>query len=132
MLLRAFKRHQDIPYFLFRLLIGFLFFSHGMQKLFGVFGGNQQAFFSLMGLAGIIEFLAGIAIMLGFFTRLAAFISIFEMLGAYFKAHAFNALLPIMNKGELALLYLAAFLILLAYGAKRWSLEKAILGREIF
>tara|TARA_Y100000310_G_scaffold144893_1_gene144163 strand:- start:13882 stop:14193 length:312 start_codon:yes stop_codon:yes gene_type:complete len=103
-----------------------------MQKVFGLFGGNQQAIFSLLGFVGLMELVGGLAIMLGFFTRLAAFGNIFIMLGAYFKAHAFNALLPIMNKGELALIYLAAFLVILALGAKRWSLEKAILGREIF
>jgi putative oxidoreductase len=119
-------------YFAFRVLIGVLFFQHGGQKLFGLFGGKSQALFSLMGLAGIIEFFGGIAIALGLFTRLVALITGIEMVSAYLMVHLPHGWIPIVNKGELALLYLSGFLVLIAYGAKKWSLERALFKKECF
>ena len=120
-------------YFLFRILVGFFFFQHGAQKLFGWFTENGSVqLASLMGVAGVIEFFGGILLIVGLFTRLVAVISAIEMLVAYFKAHFPSGWIPIANKGELALLFFAAFLILTIYGAKKWSLEKALLKKEIF
>ena len=117
-------------YFAFRVLIGFLFFQHGGQKLFGLFGGKAVALFSLMGLAGVIEFFGGIAIAFGFFTRLVALLAGIEMIYAYSMVHAPHGLMPIVNKGELALLYLSGFLVLIAYGAKKWSIDRALFKKE--
>lgn len=120
-------------YFIFRVFVGFFFFMHGAQKLFGIFGGNQPVeLISLFGLAGLIEFAAGLAMTIGLFTRLSAFVSAIQMAVAYFMAHATQGLNPISNKGELALLYFASFLILMIYGAKKFSLERLILKKEIF
>lgn len=119
-------------YFAFRVLIGFLFFQHGAQKLFGLFGGKSVALFSLIGLAGVIEFFGGIAIALGLFTRLIALFTGIEMVFAYFMVHVSNGVMPIVNKGELALLYLSGFLVLIAYGAKKWSIERALFKKESF
>ena len=129
--------NTDCLYFTFRVFIGLLFLQHGLQKLFGAFGGvagNGQPvqLFSLFGLAGLIEFIAGLAIAFGLFTRLAAFISAIEMLVAYFMVHAKASLIPLVNQGELALLYFAAFLPLMMYGAKKWGIENAILKKEVF
>ena len=129
--------NKDYFYFVFRVFIGLLFLQHGLQKLFGAFGGvagNGQPveLFSLFGLAGLIEFVAGIAIAVGLFTRLAAFISAIEMLVAYFMVHAPNGLIPLVNQGELALLYFAAFAAITAFGAGKWSLEKALMKKEAF
>jgi len=122
-------------YFGFRVLVGLLFIQHGLQKLFGMFGGlNGQAaeIFSLMGLAGIIEFFGGIAIVIGLFTRFAAFIAAIEILIAYFMVHVPQGLIPFLNQGELALLYFASFLVIIAFGAKKWSLERLIFKKEFF
>ena len=127
--------NKDYLYFVFRVLVGLLFLQHGLQKLFGMFGGlgGQTAeLFSLMGLAGIIELLGGIAIALGFFARLAAFIASIELIIAYFMIHVPQGLIPFVNQGELALLYVAAFLVIMAFGARKWSLEKAVLKKEVF
>jgi|TARA_B100001971_G_C17886311_1_gene380669 putative oxidoreductase len=127
------ENYGDHLYFIFRVFVGLLFLQHGLQKLFGAFGDRAPVeLFSLMGLAGIIEFSAGLAITLGIFTRLIASVAALELVVAYFMAHAPNGLIPIMNGGELALLYVASFLVLVVYGAKKWSLERALLKKEIF
>ena len=124
--------NKDYAYFIFRVLVGLLFLQHGLQKLLGMFGGKSAELFSIMGLAGIIEFLAGISIALGLFARFGAFFAALQMAVAYFMAHAPQGLIPILNMGELALLYFAAFLVIMAFGARRWSLEKAIFKKEFF
>lgn len=131
------KNYGYHMYFVFRVLIGLLFLQRGLQKLFGAFGGlggdgTGVALFSLMGLAGIIEFLAGIAITLGFFTRLAASIAAIELIVAYFRAHLPAGFIPLLNGGEPAVLFIASFIALTVYGARKWSLEKALLKKEIF
>lgn len=121
------EKNSDYFYFVFRILIGLLFLLHGIQKLPGITSG-KTAIFSLIGLAGIIELIAGVLLIVGFLTRYIAFISAIEMLVAYFKAHAstesINMLLnPLANKGEAAILFFAAFLVLIAFGARKWALD---------
>src|SRR5919204_5987678 len=95
---------------LLRIVTGYLFLAHGMSKLFGV--PHVAAFdnlqvFSLIGLAGILELAGGTLLLIGLFTRLAAFVLSGEMAFAYFIGHAprGNFLVPMMNQGELAVLY---------------------------
>ena len=129
---RLIKGHEQKYFFVFRILVGLLFLQHGLQKLFGLLGGKQiETLVSLMGLAGVIEFGAGILITLGLFTRTSALIGIFDMIGAFFKGHlniedGLAGWIPIMNRGELALLFLASFLIIFAYGAGKHSLDSKI------
>ncbi len=118
-------------YFLFRLLIGGLFLMHGLQK-FGVYGGQAVQLSSMMGAAGILEVIIGPLVILGLFTRLAALVGAVEMLVAYITVHFPVGWNPLENKGELALLFFVAFLVLLIYGAKKLSLEKSWLGKELF
>ena len=117
----------DVLYFVFRFLIGSMF---GAQKLFGWFSGKAIGFSGLMGVVGILEFLIGLAIIAGFLTRLSAIGGIIVMAGAYITVHlGWN---PLATKGEAALLYLAAFLVLLAFGARKWSLDKVLFKKEVF
>ena len=126
------KNHEGL-YLVSRVIIGLLFFVHGMQKLFGVLGAKgAAAAFSLFWFAGLIEFVAGLAITLGLLTRLMVIVSAIEMLVAYFMAHFPQGWNPIANKGELALLYFAAFLIMLWKGGGKWSVEKKLLKKELF
>lgn len=114
---------KDLFYTLFRALIGFLFLFHGAQKL-GLLGGEMQEGFMLF--IGAAELVGGLAIMVGFLTQWAALGCLIIMVGAYLK-HAGGAdasLLPIENRGELALVYLAAFLCLMALGSGKWSVDK--------
>lgn len=115
------------PYFfaLLRIVSGILFAMHGSQKLFGVPGGKDPVeLFSLMGLAGVIEFAGGIMIAIGLFTSVVAFICSGEMAVAYFMAHAPQAALPILNGGELSMLYCFLFLYIASHGAGIWSVDR--------
>ncbi len=65
---------------LLRISGGFLFLQHGLQKLFGILGGNQVAdFFGMMGLAGLLETVGGALLLLGLFSRPVAFVLSGEM-----------------------------------------------------
>jgi putative oxidoreductase len=130
-MIKILDRYADHAYALLRIVAGALFLFHGAQKLFGVFGAAQPAFGSQLWFAGIIEFFGGAAIMLGLGTRIAAFVASGEMAVAYFQvhwrlqmdpAHVF----PILNKGELAVLYAFLFLYIALKGGGKWSLTKKI------
>ena len=117
-----------------RIVIGLLFLQHGSQKLFGIPGSGQPApnfsWLSLMGAAGVLEFFGGLLILVGLFTRPVAFILSGQMAVAYFMAHAKQGFLPIMNRGELAVLYCFAFLYLSVAGGGVWSIDHCVLGRQ--
>jgi|TARA_Y100000310_G_scaffold295006_1_gene325944 putative oxidoreductase len=113
-------RYRDTIYAIFRILVGFLFLSHGLQKL-GFLGGDPMTGF--MAFIGWAELLGGAGVLLGVLTQLAALGSAIIMIGAYVTVHMDKALLPIQNNGESALLYLAAFLIIIVHGAGKWSIE---------
>ena len=108
-----------------RLVVGLLLVCHGAQKLFGMFGGKGDAE-GLMLLAGIIELAGGLMIALGFLTRPAAFIASGFMAVAYFMAHAPNSPFPIVNKGELAVVYCFVFLYIFFRGGGALSLDGMI------
>ena len=48
------------------------------------------------------------------------------MAAAYFKAHFPNNFLPLLNQGELAVLYCFLFLFIAAHGAGIWSVDGAM------
>src|SRR3546814_8651188 len=56
---------------------------------------------------------------IGLFTRPVAFILAGEMAFAYFLAHAPQGFFPLLNQGELAVLYCFVFLYFAAAGAGR-------------
>ena len=126
------EKYHDNAYTVFRILVGLLFFQHGAQKVLGWFGATAVPLSSMMGVAGIIELVGGLAIFLGLFTRLFALVSGVEMLAAYFMVHAGNNMIPIINQGELALLYLATFIILFIHGNKKASIETMLFKKEFF
>jgi putative oxidoreductase len=79
----------------------------------------------LMLAAGIIEFGGGVLIAIGLLTSVAAFIAAGEMAVAYFTVHARGGFWPIINKGELAVVYCFIFLYIAAHGAGRFAVEKS-------
>ena len=118
------ERYAPFVYALMRAVFGFLFIFHGLQKIFGMYGGRTAELISLRGLAGTIELVAGTMIMLGWFTRPAAFIASGQMAVAYFMSHQPGGPLPIQNRGELAVLYCFAFLYIAARGAGPLSVDR--------
>jgi putative oxidoreductase len=121
-------RFEPYAYAALRIVAGFLFTFHGLQKLFGLFGGQVVDYTSRFGLAGIIETIAGPLIMLGLFTAPAAFICSGEMAVAYFTAHQPRAPWPVQNMGEPAVLFCFVFLFIATRGAGIWSLDRGRRG----
>ncbi|MBI2499376.1 DoxX family protein [Candidatus Woesearchaeota archaeon] len=119
------EKNANYFYFVFRIVIGLLFMLHGISKIQGLSSG-KITLVSLMGLAMIIEVVGGVMIILGLLTRYVSLITAVEMIVAYFKAHIPQGINPLTNGGEPAVLFFAAFLVLLAYGAGKWSLDSKI------
>jgi putative oxidoreductase len=119
------RRYEGETYSLMRIVVGFLFLWHGVQKLFGFpplpEGIVVPAFVTWI--AGPIELFGGLLVMVGLFTRWAAFLCSGLMAFAYWMGHGMNALLPILNQGELAAAYCFVFLFIAARGAGRWSVD---------
>ena len=133
---QALSRYTDHALALLRIVVGLLFMQHGMQKLFGMFGGLPGSpsgatvpLFSLLGVGSILEIFGGLAILLGLFTQPVAFLLSGEMAVAYFMVHAPQGLWPIQNRGELAVLYAFVFLFLATAGSGRFSLDHLFLQK---
>jgi putative oxidoreductase len=127
---RWLQRYSDWTYAALRAVFGFLFACHGAQKLFGAFGGQVQTGSPLMLVAGSIEFFGGVLVALGLQAGWAAFLCSGEMAAAYFMMHAPNGFLPILNKGEPAVLYCFAFLFIASRGSGRCSVDAALRRRS--
>lgn len=115
----------DIAFVLFRVVTGLLFACHGAQKLLGLFGGSRVTE-PLMITAGVIELVGGLLVAIGLFGAVAAFIASGQMAVAYFMAHAPRGFWPIVNHGELTVLYCFAFLFIAVHGSGRFSLDSLI------
>jgi putative oxidoreductase len=120
---RWLSKYSDAIYALMRLMVGLLFACHGVQKLFGMLGGESQVSNPMLLAAGIIEFVAGGFVAIGLWTRYAAFIASGEMAAAYFIAHAARGFWPILNKGEVAVLYCFVFLYIASRGSGPLSVD---------
>ena len=120
---------------LLRIVVGFTFSLHGMQKLLGFFGGVDGKgatvhFGSLFWFAGALELVGGLLIILGLFTSPVAFILCGEMAVAYFRAHFPHGFLPLVNHGELAVLYCFVFFYLCIAGAGPISLDALLFKKS--
>jgi putative oxidoreductase len=108
-----------------RIVAALLFLLHGTQKIFGFPPSEMSpSLFSLFGLAGIIEIIAGLMILAGFFTRPAAFVASGQMAVAYWMVHAPGSLYPTNNGGDAAILFCFVFLYLVFAGPGAWSVNK--------
>jgi len=122
------SRFDAVAYPAMRIVLAFLYLSHGLQKVFGLLGGRQMPIGSIYGIAGLIEVVVGLLIAVGLFTHLAAFIASGEMAFAYFISHAPRGGLPVQNDGEMAVALCFVFLYIATRGAGRFSVDAA-LGR---
>jgi putative oxidoreductase len=122
-----------------RIVAGFLFMQHGLQKVFGILmppaapGAPPRPPFdplSTMGIGGLLELVGGALLIVGLFTRPVAFVLSGLMAVAYFGWHSPAGFWPIVNRGELAALYSFVFLYLAFAGGGPWGLDAALGGRR--
>lgn len=113
-----------------RIVAAFLFMAHGTQKLLGFPAAlpGPIASMSLPWFGGIIEGVGGALLLIGLFTRPVAFLASGEMAVAYFKGHAPHGFWPLLNHGELAVLYCFLFLYIAAAGPGPWSADARMKG----
>jgi len=114
-----------------RIVTALLFMQHGSAKLFHV--PHQAAFdhlqlLSLIGVQGILEFFGGLLLLVGLFSRPVAFLLAGDMAVAYFMVHLRRSWLPILNGGDLAVLFCFVYLYLWFAGPGPWSID-ARLGK---
>jgi putative oxidoreductase len=122
--MRFLGKYADILYAVLRIVAGLLFMCHGGAKLFGWFGQDKVSD-PMMMVAGVIELVGGLLIAIGLFTSIAAFVASGEMAAAYFMAHAPHSPIPLVNQGELAVVYCFLFLYMAARGSGRLSVDSA-------
>ena len=126
------KRFETLFLSLLRVMSGLLLLQHGTTKLlnFPIGPQNNAVLQSLSGAAGAIELVAGILLVIGLFTRPAAFIASGMTAVAYFMVHAQRNFFPILNGGELAVLYSFVFLYLSAAGGGPFAVDRLIREKD--
>jgi putative oxidoreductase len=133
--------NDDFTVFVLRILLGVVFFPHGMQKLFGWFGGygftGSMGFFTdnlhipaiFAFLAIMAEGLGSLGLITGLLTRVAAFGIAVNMAVAVYMLHWQNGFF--MNwfgnqKGEgfeYHILVIAIAIALMIKGGGKWSAD---------
>jgi putative oxidoreductase len=117
-----------------RIVAGFTFTLHGAQKFgaLGGIGGHAAASYSMLWFAGAVEIIGGPLIILGLFTRPVAFVLCGEMAAAYFMVHIHLGpwLWPLLNMGEITVLYCFIYLYLVTAGPGAFSLDGVIHGKS--
>ena len=112
-----------------RFMTGLTLLQHGTGKLLHFPAGAVPPTFALNswpGYAGFVELICGILLVLGLFTRPAAFIASGFAAVAYFMVHFPRGFFPILNGGELAVVYCFVFLYICAAGPGPWSVDAAM------
>jgi len=138
------QTNDDVALLVLRLLLGIVFFPHGMQKLVGWFGGygfsGTMGFFTgKLGVPAVFAFLAimaeglgSLGLITGLLTRVAAFGIAVNMAVAVYMMHFQNGFF--MNwfgnqKGEgyeFHILVIAIAIALMIRGGGKWSIDKGI------
>jgi putative oxidoreductase len=130
--MKRLELYSDHAYALMRIMAGFMFSFHGVQKVLGVLAEFQPPVGSQLWIGGVIELVGGLAILAGFQTRLAAFLCSGQMAVAYFQFHwkfqLGSKLFPAVNQGELAVLYCFVFLFIACRGGVTWCVDKTSPG----
>ena len=133
--MRFLARFEAPIYAALRVASGFMFFLHGTQKILGWLATKAPpAIGTQLWIGGLIELSCGLLIAVGLFTRPAALLASGTMAVAYFQFHwkldfgAYNWL-PLVNKGELAVLYCFVFLFIAARGPGSAALDARLRRR---
>jgi putative oxidoreductase len=108
-----------------RVMTGLLFMEHGTAKLlkFPAVDMFKDGVSGIFLVAGLLELVGGALIALGLLTRVTAFVLSGFMAVAYFMAHAGQGFFPMINQGELAIMFCFVFLWLAAAGAGPYSVD---------
>lgn len=124
---------KDLVLLAVRVFIGFAMLSHGFPKLQMLIEGKTDFYDFLgmgpqvtLGLTVFAEFVCSILLILGLFSRVALGFLIFTMLIAGFVVHSADP----FEKQEMSLIYLAIYLMLMVFGAGKFSVDHLIEKRK--
>ncbi len=111
-----------------RIMVGLLYMEHGLAKIVDFPHQPNHAPYALFtlvpGLQGLLELIGGLLLTFGLFTRTVAFVLAGNMAVAYFMVHAPRGFFPLLNGGELAIVYCFVFLYFWVAGGGEWSLDR--------
>src|SRR5215471_17227669 len=111
-----------------RIIVGLLYMEHGLAKILDFPHQPTHAPYALFtlnpGLQGLLELVGGLLLALGLFTRAIGFILAGNMAVAYFMVHGPRGFFPLLNGGELAIVYCFVFLYFWLAGGGEWSLDR--------
>jgi putative oxidoreductase len=131
--MRSFYTSLDsaMPYVLslLRIVAALLFLQHGLQKYFA-FPSAGPHMRPILYVQGIIEIVGGVLLFLGIYTRLVAFILSGDTAVIYFMVHEPRSSFPVVNGGELAVLYCFVFFYIFFSGGGPWSVDRALLRQD--
>lgn len=121
---RYLGKYEEAAFLLLRVVLAFLYWSHGPKWLFGAFGGRPIELTPMLTVAGVLETVGGILIAIGLFTSWVAFLACGEMAVAYFIAHIpRGGWMPIMNGGEITVALCFGFLYFATRGGGPYSVD---------
>lgn len=122
-----------------RLVVGLIFAAHGAQKLFGWFGGygpkGTGGWMESIGIkpgvaaavmAGLVEFVGGIAFAAGLITPVVAVLLALTMVVAMIKVHGSNGFWATANGVELNVILMALLIGVAFTGAGAYSIDALI------
>ena len=114
-----------------RIVTALLFLQHGMTKIlsYPMSSASGPPQWSVLWAAGMLELVGSLFLLVGLFSRPVAFLLAGEMAIAYWMVHAPRGPFPMLNDGEGAILFCFVFLLFVATGAGRWSID-AIIARN--
>lgn len=116
---------------LLRIITALLFLEHGTSKILSwpLTSMSGPSMWSLFWVAGVVELIGSSMILVGLFTRWVALLLAGEMAIGYWMIHAQQSAFPLINHGEAAVLFCFIFLLLVATGPGKWSID-AIIARN--
>jgi|SRR5690625_3840238 len=127
-----FASYRPLLLSVLRIMSGLLLLQHGTTKFLGFPKSQMSGIspFTLPGIAGLMELIGGVLLVIGLFTRITAFLLSGMLAVAYFYAHAPGGFYPLLNGGELAVLYCFVFLYLAAAGGGPLALDRIRSGDD--
>jgi putative oxidoreductase len=128
---------MDLAILILRLGLGIMFTGHGLQKVFGLFGGPGIKGFSgmLSGLGfapamffaylvGYIELLGGLSLILGISTRISSALLLIVMLVAAYKVHLAKGFFLSNGGFEYVFIIATICIALIIIGGGKYSIFK--------